>query len=826
MAMTAAQRAEFDQLNAAPVAASGMTPEQKAEFDQLNTPQPRPTTGEQLTDVARSGGTGLMQGAEFLTDVGALPYTMIQRGGKASQRFREADGAWESIKAYGSGFMEPTEFGERISQNFAPAMRAYEPQIGEGEGDAWLDPAKAAARIGGELVATGPLAGKGKVLEMAAKTAPLSIAAGAGGQVLGGDIGEMTGIVAGALTPDAGSIMKLGKMVVDSLVSAPTKLKRLVKSGDTAATASDNEIRQGLQEVLRNVYAEDPDAAITKVDDLFKRVKQSVADGKKGTLGQLSGDAGILNFEKSYAKEFRQPDIDTINMQLSKDATTPIDELAPEGVTQRAADIPQKITAERVTEAGEAVEPFKRQKSTVDVSTGLHKATAQIRDESFAAVKKKWDKIGNPTTDAGVVIEYVDDYFKTLNPNLSRTLKKEFGEAYTNIKGLKGDVDFKTISGIISRISKDSVNMSGEAKQHIDAVQDALYDALGGTAEGARKKAALAYKDHMQKFGSRSQIGKALDKPEGEFGANVVTGGDKGASKRAELLRTTGGVEDVAKRSDDFLRAEFNTKYVDADGKVKQSGVDAFTRRYGEQLSPKLTAELKKVRETGAIDKSLTAELGATDDILSTAKSAMTHKKGVNRVDKLTELLADVDQSTPQAREDIRRMFADDMHNTVTKDGKLSQDGLTKFKRNRDVYEKSGLYTKKELDTIEEGMVEGQKMYMHEDAKILGKLPAEEKKVAEVLAALGGAKIGAMAFGSPLIGAALGRRFAVTSLRKMGTEKINKITFELMMNPQKFVDEVARLNKPGLSDKETASAIADLLAAAASASRTAPITED
>ena len=200
----------------------------------------------------------------------------------------------------------------------------------------------------------------------------------------------------------------------------------------------------------------------------------------------------------------------------------------------------------------------------------------------------------------------------------------------------------------------------------------------------------------------------------------------------------------------------------------------------------------------------------------------MTPEPGKDVAAGVRELLDSV-KGNPQATEDIQRAFMQNLTNSVTKDGALTQGGLEQFKQLRPIMESSGLYTPKQLQTIEDGLVEGQKMFLHKDAKKLGKLPPEEKRVAETLAALTGAKIGAMSFGSPLIGAALGRKFAVNTLKELGPKKIQKIAFEFSMNPERLVKYTDKLNDASLSDVEKANTIVDMMAAALSAGRIAPI---
>jgi hypothetical protein len=327
-----------------------------------------------------------------------------------------------------------------------------------------------------------------------------------------------------------------------------------------------------------------------------------------------------------------------------------------------------------------------------------------------------------------------------------------------------------------------------------------------------------------------------------------LPGSDTGVARLDALLAT--GDPASMKQAESYLRSLFNKTAIDPDtGKLTTTGAKTFAKNYKDQLAtfPALKADVEKagrsarsaaLREKDAVkaESSIAAQFGDTADIagevVASAKKVINNKKG-DRVENMKTLLRSVEDS-PSAKEDVRRAFMDEFQNSVTTTGptgrvNLKQDAFNKFKANRDVYEQSGLFTKGELDRIADGFAEGQKLFLHKDAARLTKLPDEQQRVAQITAALVGAKVGAAAFGSPLIGAALGRKFATTQLQKMTGDKAKKIAYELTTNPERFAEIVNRLKDPGISPAEIQKGLKELFAKAgqtAVAGRTGLMSEE
>ncbi|GAG30733.1 unnamed protein product, partial [marine sediment metagenome] len=93
--------------------------------------------------------------------------------------------------------------------------------------------------------------------------------------------------------------------------------------------------------------------------------------------------------------------------------------------------------------------------------------------------------------------------------------------------------------------------------------------------------------------------------------------------------------------------------------------------------------------------------------------------------------------------------------------------------------------------------------FLHQDARRLASLPPEKRRVLEVFSAIAGAKTGAAVFGSPLIGASIGKKAAKDVLAQMTDKQARRLAFELTTNPEKFVEQVNRLKQGDLTNPGT-----------------------
>ena len=848
MEMTPAQKAEFDAKKAAP---RQMTPAQRAEFDQKSAGGP--STGEQLTDVGRRMGSRNRGAAEFTMDVMRLPQTMWQRAKNATKGREEGEGFLGSLGGMMSGYFGETDMDRRGNEAMFRSESQpdlYEEEIGKGEGDAWLDPLKTGAGIATEL-ATSAWMGGAKAAPTVLKSAPTSVGLGVAGQEMGGDLGEAAGIITGAITGDPVATTKLVAKILNPgtyIKGAQKGLETVFGRGPSLADASPRQINNALNAYVRQAF---PDLPASELDEyvrqLAPRVKAAVAEGKQGSVGQLTDDAGLINFEKDMTNinvdATRREDVaalDKINAGISDEANAPM--AAIEGITEKAGDIPAGLVNTRKLQAESAQSALPA--ATADLvsgntktqaSTALKITMAKKAKESKGRMADAWSELPGGGVGPEELKRSVNKFYAGLGENSTKRFKQSFPKTSGAIDNIRTEVvedgpplenvTVDDISEIISIFSSErqairsgTTTGVGLKPERVDGFQDALFSALEGGTEGPireiRENAAAVSRDYFRDYGPSSRLGRSLDSTDTkDFAESYLSGGDAGVVRRDEL-NALGG-EDAAGQMDDYLKADFAASKVDDAGNYTKSGVDSFERKYSEQLSPELKGKVDILRDTtvkrdaakeasknleSSVVGKFAAGAGDAEEIVKRANNIMK-VGGKNRSTELRTLMDSVGDN-PEARNNIRRTFMDDFVNSVSKDGELTQKSYETFKKRRKVFQDSGAFTKEELDNIESGLQEGQKMFLHQDAKRLASIPAEKRRVLEVVSAVGGAKVGAMAFGSPLIGAALGKKAGRDALSQLTNVQARNLAFELATNPAKFVEQIDILKRGDLTVDE------------------------
>ena len=98
----------------------------------------------------------------------------------------------------------------------------------------------------------------------------------------------------------------------------------------------------------------------------------------------------------------------------------------------------------------------------------------------------------------------------------------------------------------------------------------------------------------------------------------------------------------------------------------------------------------------------------------------------------------------------------------------------------------------------------------------MAKLSPVKRRVASMVAALVGAKAGAALFGSPLIGANIGRKTTTSMLDSLTNKRADELAEQLLTNPEKFAELGAKLkvSAADMTVKQKKEAIMELLAVA------------
>ena len=864
----------------------------------LLAPKREYSTGQAMGDVQLSMEEGINQGAEFMADVGMFPTRMLLRANQGFQNMVRPDGKTGIFKRFWEGVSKEPEIegvtiGDVTKEMFNPDELTRDKYlIPEGEGPEWLSMAKKGAKLTGEMGATAPMAGP-KYLGQAVKAVLPSAAGGVAGHEMGGEAGELAGVIVGALAADPSALKALAQSTWRLIKMPPEKVLSMFKDPGTLAdgSATLNELRGGMYELLRNVYPDDPRKAKQALEELVPKLRAAIQNGELGTAGQLLNDPGLLAMERAAAAGDRgkQNTLDLTNALISDKATAPLADIASTGVATRSTVIPGQYAEEVATEALErtgraasdteraAAGPLTKAKAAQEATEEALGAYPEARDtsENFAKTvgaskeaslnesRQAFGRVGGDAVTGDVIKNSVQaNFLDDLPASSQRLFKDALTDTFREIDKLDGPVTIDELSDIIS-LAVSEANMvskgskSGSALRFMDDFQESLYQALeaGGGSPEARRKASAMYREHMKRYGPKSRIGKGLVGDVEAFDTTILKTGTQSVGRMKEAIAGDRKARAAAEKS---LRALFKQKVIDPEtGAFKPQAAKTFIDMkagYGGHLesfpafkkeidaalsgarefegattvakeASKRADELRKVGEVEATAarKSTPATFAKAGDDTEAIRGSLTklmRGTGTDRTPALRELVNST-TANPQAFEDLRRAALDTFGaNSVDKKGQLTQEGMKQFKRNRDVYEKSGLYTADELDRIYDGLVEGQKLFMHKDAKRLAKLPESKQRVAGTLAALGGAKLGAYAFGSPLIGAALGRKTAVSWLDSITIDQAKALAFELTTNPKQFVDIFDKLDKQALTDRQAQQALKDLLARVASSTIT------
>jgi hypothetical protein len=796
-----------------------------------------PTTAEAIGDVGLAAAEGFNTAGEFAADVIKTPLDLTMRNIEGYKQAFTGDKGNFFSRMY-EGFMTPPsinidgeekELGEITRDVFNPdELTRDQYAIPEGEGPSWLKPAKTIAKTGTELLATAPMGGP-KYLLNALKAAGGGTAGAVVGEQLGGDTGKMVGTIAGALASDPRALVDLVKaMARGGAIPFKAIHSYLTKTDPNMANATETELRAGWEYAMKNIHPKDPDITDT---EYMRQLERKLAENTDpGTTGQIMDDTGLLNMERIKADELNRRDLDIQNNLIEQQALAPLEDIAPTGITADAAKEPRnfvqtlKAQNEATAQAGEtaalqaetaSVAPFANKK-TAEQGSAMQKSVQALKEESEAVNSALWAEIGNPQMTGDDVLAGAKGAFSGMLDYTKAELKRQMGDAWQAIERMGGEVggvpnmvDFEGMNAAISGLSKASSDMPGAAKQVVGKVIDALYDSLGGPAGTARRKAADTYKQHMDKFGPKSTTGKLLDAEPEEFGTKLIGGKDAGLAKTRAVQEATGGGAELAAQQDDVIRGAFNQMQINPEtGRVSPQAINSFIKQYGDQMSPTLRAEIDAAQaagrgseQAGTVAKELRKEAGAADrttagkfadtddatiDIIKRFDEVM--KPGGKRSERLKELI-EATGGDAQALEDLRKAGIDRLSAHITDDaGGLTVKATEKFLQDRQALEASGLYSKWELDQIQEGLKTGEKKFLHDLAKKRPKAVAAENEIFNALAALGGAKAGAYAFGSPLIGAAIGRRIASKMAKRVSSDQAEAFAYEMSVNPEIMLD--------------------------------------
>ena len=942
MALTAADLAEIKDLDAKQAATGTFSPEDLAEMEALDAPKEF-TLGEQATDVGRSALRANQESAEFLADTagfviptynpdtGRVASGFSERFNKGIERGGESEeGLWKTMKAFGSGFMEPTE-GGKITERMFRSPEFLDEQISEEEGSTALNMAKKAAELTVELGTTSFMGGA-KAAPMVARTLPGSVALGTAGEQVGGEWGEMGGVITGALAGDVKSLVQLAKMLYTKTAGGVAGVGGAILDTaqpwrSTADKASKRDTRLALTQLIANRTGNKdlPADFQAQLEGLVDQLQPHMDE--LGTAGQRLDDTGLQFAEREgitgpgTAVRERQLELESINEGMRDEVLTAAGDMTPSGagIDIAEAGIVPGQTARAEVAAGRAGAETEAQ-ALIDAQAGPLAQSRQMETDALAAqqaaaTRQQADVAARGdtrTVDAskGVADELglaksrakavVDDAYalvpggdtvtaeqlttamakykrglKTasdkmdLEENFPKTIKRIAKLTAPDAAGNVANLTSKDVSSIISLLSGEAFAIkqatgSNSALLMVPDMKKALYEALGEGSE-ARKEAAALFAKYDSKWGRKTDLGKALDKDPQLAGDKLIGGaGDTGVVTLQDTLREGGPA--VAKEAEAHMIAQFNAA----------SNKKSFVARNKAKLDllPGAKAQIdESIAATGAGDEALTSLTAAQKDV-GKGEVALTRAEvqadalraqgakdvekiqskaptqfssvGQNEVDmvaaahrqlktgeskdRLANITALVESTggDPVALQRLQKTFMRDLVDQID-DGKLTKSGLKYFQDNKDVLEKSGMFNADELAKLEDSLQSSQKVFMHTDTAQLNKLPKRANRVAEALVSVVGATAGStLLSANKLVGSSIGSKFLGGWFRKLTSEKIDSIMYDLTFHPEKIGAAVERVRKKtggDVSQVEFEKILEDLAAGAFGAARTAAIGE-
>lgn len=774
--------------------------ERKQLIQQINAKKAAPEPESKPMDYAKDVGAEVLtatgRATEGMADLLNAPINLHQRFKKGFGNLADDDpetGFW-------GGVSETPQIGEATRQFFKPVTEFADENRSVPEGESQVfDMARTGMKHGLPIAMSGGLGGPaagGKLVQTlnAMQTPIRNSAVGAGllsaaGEQIGGEEGETAGALVGGIFGDWRGITDLLKMGKKGVMAASTAVKRkLSGAGVTLDNAGEQELIRAMGRYLDEAYdVNNPGAGPAYLDDLLNKLIAGNAAGKKGTVGQITDNVGLAKFEAKGADDFRELQIrqNQINNEISNESRGAMDAVAPTGDTTLAGDFPklrvaqEQAALERQAAAADArVQRLEDTTETAFNSRLLNEAAPEGvnitdvgpvggRQLKTAVTKQYNDAWASTTMPDKATTDAMVDSLEAIIPQIDLTDTAKIKRLQADIVKLSETGTPGALSAIDQRIGKlrhSSAN-SENVKEILDQMREQFRSGLTETARDALKVADLEYPGFLavQRAGKSAAGKPTFTAGQAATGARAI-GKNKAFTGEAPLQNSiTEGTADA--------------------------GAVETQRQTANALRTKTNAEIK------ALEASPAAVFGGNEpeQLLKAAESAMKGK-GAKKT-PIADLKDILKGAPPADKENIRRTFMKSFMNSVSDaDGILTQGSLKAFQKNRPIYEKSGMFTPAELQNVEDGLVEAQKLYLGTNSKALAALPPERRRLLEVVSALVGAKVGAAAFGSPLIGASLGRRFAKERLAAFTTEKTEKLAYELSVNPKKFEDILKRLD--------------------------------
>ena len=778
----------------------------KAAQAKAGAPQQEMTVGDVAGDLGKAALKGLGTAAEFVGDIG--DYALVH-----------------PLSRMMPDYLPSTQFDPEIAQQGREQIKEATAPMLERSTQQGQNPYVDAALTGTEFGASAAVPfgnmGKASVLTNTLKEMGIFGGGAAGGSLLTED--NDLGALAGGLTAST-----RGLWVPQMLKKAGTGLANIFGKGAAPVQQSESIILQ---------YADDAPTAM-------RRLNEATARGEKGTLGQLSGDRGILALEKAQAAQSKPlaTTMDDINTQIADDAMNVLDDIPAagsdsqalkeagtervQGVLKQARAQAEKQVARNAAATSDEVQRIKEATGVEALETGqrLSKSIDKMRAGAKAEQTAYNVERLNEAAPAGVTVTET-------GPAGVMQLKSGYDAGYDAAWGAFKQVPKRTMTELNKILLKaDEVNApkiqrfieeiddlgqypSPEQARAVDQrIRNAIESAASGKIETdlmqLLKETRKALRNTLPKA-AREQM-QALDSGYAQYLTvrNAASKADPDGLMEAEQVwqsgKKIGGEFEAATQTGPLMQSTkpYLGRAEELGGRIQQSekATDEIVRGIKESGAEKIAAETKQssvlqksIQKTAdarakKAGQTLTAELMETEQPVRVIEKALTGKMPMA---KMRELAKTARSGGPRAVEGLRRGVVDYFTKGISKEnGMLKPNAAKQFDEIADSL--TDVFSPQEIERMRKASQEANKIYAS-----AGVRPADIPEAAEgipfLMATVLGVNVGSKVASNPLMGAAFGKRFVTKYGKTIPNKRIKDTLNDMLVNPQKYAKELEEL---------------------------------
>ena len=769
-----------------------------------------------LERVPALGAGGAYSGTSQQRDVRGL----IPRAPYLGQELAEATGLGDPRKKL-SG--EPTELSFEQERQMSPYGFAIElgtsglgfGKVSQSVGRMARDRALTAGEVPGKysLIASSPEAFRKEMR---------FTALGAGGSL---GVGELTDgsqglmIAASMITP---SIAAVGSSIGERAKGISNVKKNLFSQEGQAAMAIDSILRA----------ARDPEAAILKIQEA---VANSGGRSLNQSLGMITGDAGIISYEKGrkgIAADLKQLDDSGIQMLVAG-----LDDLVNQGVVNAADEwiklgrdnnlaAIQANVNKAIDHARYAQDNAGTPLSVGEASVVLDDAISLAEKNSNEILKQAWasTRADERLFDPRPIYKDLQNMIKeTFTTDTSKSQYKSMFEddlkILKNLAKKEKPVDINELLDLRSSITTKLRNIPKENRNPFNKkfgseFQEILLDQIsrdGSESYNAARDLTVKVKSIFDKsyFTKNEDIGELLaDK--------TFLKGAAGGVSADQLIKSSGYGEGVLEATGDVIKASFARSAVDPKtGTIDPKKARAFLSdgQYGEFLS---RPEFRQTRSQleAALDSGQSVELAELAAKESTAKlkqsafELWTTKDSNKAIDAIIskrtkDSLAAVRELKRQtlldesgdAFQGLQQAFLDRM---IT-DGQLVPYG----QRKKMVPVLKEIFDADQVKQIDSIFKQVDKIRSRPGYRV-NRIEEDDALIMSTIGKVLGARVGAQFGQSPLIMANVGGRVMQKIMKDLPREVVDDITNQMLLNPELFMQYKGSVDKIKNIDEATA----------------------